>query len=174
MAATNLTATVGDATVNNSILNDNAVNITDDDADDSVDNNKGFITIGSKRSMQANDRDPRKFRRRVLDFAPITTNNKFSGLPVQDITEAPMDDGDNVIKDKLPPPIHISQVINYHHLITSLTNVAEGASFHCKSAIDKVIVYPSTPDLYRIFVKFLKDNGVFILPTNWLKKNRTG
>lgn len=131
----------------------------DDDIASNPETEKGFITVGKKRSaIGRSDRDPRLKQRKqnTIENNDLPLSNSFSGLPVDDIVVDEPTISKKIFK---PPPIHISDVTNYQLLIQNLTALAGGIEFYCKGGTNKVSVYPSTPELYRLMVKYLSSNN---------------
>lgn len=124
-----------------------------------IDDSAGFITVGIKRTLAYNNRDPRKLPRHdgSNNFTNLPLQNRFDGLPVEsiEVDNEPSPAADKLIK---PPPIHLSNVNNYEKLILTLRNQSK-EEFKCKGGLDKVVIYPSTPAQYRLFVRYLKDNN---------------
>lgn len=132
----------------------------EEEEESNVNTDAGFITVGSKRQLSTrSDRDPRKFPRQfanLQDLPPVKTTNRYEALPVENI-EIDADKSAE-IKTKKPPPIHLSDVNSYEKLVITLKSLSN-EEFTCKGGTAKVIIYPSTPAQYRLFIKYLKTNN---------------
>lgn len=126
------------------------IDATDDS--DLTKNPIGCVPNSLKRSLPSpSNRDPRKLSK-YTDFS-IITQNRFDSLP-QDV-QGNSENNTNV-KERKPPPIFLTNVINYEQLLVSLNTIAAGVEFKCKASMTGVTIYSSTPALYRQLVIFLK------------------
>lgn len=111
------------------------------------------LVSGQKRSMNGNDRDPRK----VKKVSEVTlVRNRYEVL--SKVREESHSNANQPIPIN-PPPIHINDVKNYSELIRFLHNTSGPNSFKLKSTIKGVSVYPENADAYRLLVSSLRQNG---------------
>ncbi|KAL1138477.1 hypothetical protein AAG570_008540 [Ranatra chinensis] len=59
-----------------------------------------------------------------------------------------------------PPPIHVFEGSDFEGLCYSLEALVGSDGFTCRSRVHDIVIAPSTPDGYRVLIRYLAENNV--------------